>query len=36
MMTDLECREEEHEAICRIRDIEQGITQLVGDEEEEE
>jgi hypothetical protein len=36
MMTDLECREEEQEAICQMRDIEQGITQLGGDEEEEE
>ena len=25
MMSDLDCREEEHEAICRRRDIEQGI-----------
>jgi hypothetical protein len=36
MMTDLECREEEQEAICQMRDIEQGITQLGGDEEEKE
>jgi hypothetical protein len=24
MMTDLECQQEEHEAICRARDIEHG------------
>ena len=24
MITDLECQQEEHEAICRARDIEQG------------
>jgi hypothetical protein len=24
MMTDLECQQEEHEALCRARDIEQG------------
>ena len=26
MMTDLDCREEEHELICWQRDVEQGIT----------
>ena len=25
MITDRECREEEHEAICRGRDVDQGI-----------
>jgi hypothetical protein len=33
MITDRECEQEEHEAECRARDIEQGITAL---EEEEE